>query len=464
MSKPVTVTFTPNPVQGAFITSRAEADLFASRRGEGKSTALVWSCFYHTRHNPGAKWAIIRDTIPNLERSTMAAFFEWFKPGVFGTFNHTKREWTWAEGIAQGTVTFVGVEDPKDASKFLSWELAGFAMDEPAPAFGSAGIDEEVFDLAMTCLRQPGMQWYAAKLAENNPDESHWTYRKFVSPGTPGYKLWQPRDPENLANLPPDYYERMRKTLRHRPDLVRRFVDGEFGFQSQGVAVTPQWNDSLHLAVGLVPLERHETILLWDFGLTPVCIVTQVMASGHWHILDALAGEGVGVVEFIEDQVRPLLAARYPKCPLRHIGDPAGEQRSQVEANLTPALMIRRMLGGTWRSGPQRLEPRIDALQAVLSRTSGGRAVVQVDRERARLVHYALRGGWHYHVARTGIVSREPKKTHPDSDIGDAMSYGAAVLFPPGKLAEESGVARIGAPSYFNMGKRLVVRPHGARL
>ena len=184
------IDFHPNPIQRQFIESRAPADLFSSRAGEGKSTALVWSIFYHTRHNPGANWAVIRDTFENLQKSTLKTFFEWFPPGVFGTYHATKKEFTWYEGVAKGTVSFVGIDDPQDASKLLSWELGGIAMDEPAPAVGSAGIDEMVFDLGMTRLRQPGMKWYPVKLATNNPDESHWTYEKFVSPGVEGFQVW----------------------------------------------------------------------------------------------------------------------------------------------------------------------------------------------------------------------------------------------------------------------------------
>jgi hypothetical protein len=271
--------FNPNPLQNGFITSTADADLFSSRAGEGKSTALVWSFFYFTRHNPGANLVFIRDTWENLQKTTLKTFFEWFPPGIFGTWREGKKEFTWAEGVASGTISFIGIEDPSDASKLLSWEIAGFGMDEPAPAFGSAGIAEEVFDLAMTRRRQPKMNSYIAKLATNNPDESHWTYKKFVSPGVEGYKLWQPMNPENSQNLPPDYYEKMRKNLAHRPDLVRRFVDGEFGFQTDGIAVTPQWNDRIHLANGLVPLPRRDIHLLWDFGLNPTCIITQKTPS-----------------------------------------------------------------------------------------------------------------------------------------------------------------------------------------
>lgn len=431
-----TIDFSPNRMQRSFIESRAKADLFSSRVGEGKSTALAWSIYYHTRHNPGAPWAVIRDTFENLQRSTMKTFFEWFPPGIMGTWHASKKEFTWASGIADGTVTFIGMDDPTDASKLLSWELAGIAMDEPAPAAGSAGIDEMVFDLGLTRLRAPNMKWYSMKLATNNPDEQHWTYQKFAGPEKlEGSALWQPAVPENVHNLPENYYEEMRKTLKHRPDLIRRFIDGEFGFQQEGEAVTPQWNDKVHLATGLSPIPRREIILLWDFGHNPTCIVTQRTPMGFWNVLDSTVGQGIGVEELIEDVVKPLLTDRYRGCPIRHIGDPAGNQREQTSIKRTAVKAIKAALGGTWKSGPVRFEERKNPAQAVLSRLIGGRGVVQVDRDRAVEVWHALRGGWHYHRSRTGVLSAEPVKnihSHP----ADAFTYGAAVLFPMGKTME----------------------------
>jgi hypothetical protein len=428
------VHFDPNPLQKGFIESQAHADLFSSRVGEGKSTALVWSCFYHTKHNPGAEWAFIRDTFENIQRSTMKTFFEWFPPGQFGEYNSTRKTFTWYEGVAKGSVTFIGMDDPGDASKLLSWVLGGIAIDEPAPAAGSAGIDEMVFDLGQQRLRQPGMKWYAMKLATNNPDEEHWTYKKFVEQGEENnFRLWQPHKPENIQNLPEGYYERLRKQMQHRPDLIRRFIDGEFGFQQDGLPVTPQWNDRIHLAMGLSPIRNREVILLWDFGLNPTCIITQRSALGYWNILYSFVGDGIGVEELIEDQVIPVLREKFPKAMLRHIGDPAGNNREQSSSKRSAVKAIKKLIGGTFRAGPVRWEERINPLQSVLTRTIRGSGLVQVDRQNAPHVWHALRGGWHYNKARTGTVSAEAKKdqhSHP----GDAMGYGAAILFPIGRL------------------------------
>lgn len=442
-------TFNPNPVQKGFIESQAAADLFSSRVGEGKSTALVWSCFYHTRHNPGAEWAFIRDTFENIQRSTMKSFFEWFPPGVAGTYNASRKTFTWAEGIGSGTVTFIGMDDPGDASKLLSWVLAGIAIDEPAPAAGSAGVDEMVFDLGQQRLRQPGMKWYSMKLATNNPDEEHWTYKKFVEQGEENnFRLWQPHKPENMQNLPDGYYERLRKQMQHRPDLIRRFIDGEFGFQQEGQAVTPQWSDRIHLSMGLSPIRGREIIIGWDFGHNPTAIITQRSPLGYWNILYSFVGDGIGVEELIENQVIPVLRERFPKSPIRHVGDPAGNQREQASINRSAVRSIKKMIGGTWRSGPVRWEERKNPLQAVLTKTINGTGLVQVDRNNAKEVWHALRGGWHYHKARTGLVSAEPKKdqhSHP----GDAMGYLAAILFPMGRVVSETPVGDPKVGHYF---------------
>lgn len=444
--------FDPNPVQKSFIESQADADLFSSRVGEGKSTALVWSCFYHTKHNPGAEWAFIRDTFENIQRSTMKSFFEWFPPGQFGEYNATRKTFTWYEGVAKGSVTFIGMDDPSDASKLLSWVLGGIAIDEPAPAAGSAGVDEMVFDLGMQRLRQPGMKWYGMKLATNNPDEEHWTYKKFALEGEANnFRLHQPNKPENLQNLPEGYYEKMRRNMQHRPDLIRRFIDGEFGFQQEGEAVTPQWNDRIHLTMGLSPVKGREVIMLWDFGHNPTCIITQRTPMGYWNILYSFVGNGIGVEELINNEVIPVLREKFKKSPIRHIGDPAGNQREQTSINRSAVKAIKKLIGGTWRSGPMGWEERKNPLQSVLTRTISGSGVIQVDRQNAYHVWHALRGGWHYNKARTGVVSAEPKKdkhSHP----GDAMSYGAAILFPIGRILTPDTYEQAHSGHYFGSG------------
>lgn len=439
------VEFKANPTQHRFITSRAQADLFSCRVGEGKSAALCWAIWYHTKHNPGARWAIVRDTYENVRDTTMVEFFKWFPDGVMGRFHKTEKTFTWtAEGL-EGKVVFMGLDEEKDAQKLQSRVFAGFAFDEPAPAAESGGIPEFIFDTALTRLRQEGMKWYGFKLAQNNPDETHWTYTRFVDPGytgsggelppeqEPGFRAYQTRDPENERNLPVGYYTELEAHLKKtRPDLVRRFVRGEYGFQHRGKAVTPEWSDDLHLADELQPIKGVPLEIGWDGGLNPTCTITQVTPSGNWLILECITQEGVGVYELIEDEVRSVLARRYEGFSWRHTGDPMLAMREQSSSARTAVDMIVSQLGGIFVPGPVKIPLRLDPLRAVLRRHRHGVGIVQVDRQWAKPVWHALRGGWHYHVARTGMVGDSPRKdvhSHP----GDTMGYLAARLFPLGQ-------------------------------
>lgn len=449
------IEFIPNPTQKAFIESRADADLFSSRVGEGKSAGLVWACYYHTSWNAGATWALIRDTWENMQATTQKEFFKWFPPGVMGEYRSSTRTFHWGERTGlKGEVQFLGMDDPQDASKLQSRELAGFGIDEPAPAAESGGVSEMIFDVALSRLRASGMKWYAAKLAQNNPDETHWSYKRFVVPGTAGFTSWQTKAPENTQNLPPGYYEKLAGQWEHRPDLKRRFLEGKFGFQQVGKSVTPEWRDEVHLCPGLTPIPKLDLILLWDGGLNPTCVITQVTPLGRWHILEAHVGDGIGMIELVADVVRPALAARYPRMKIRHTGDPNLSQREQSNAQQSALRIIRQEIGGPWRPGPVAISERVEPLRAVLNRAPRGEGIVQVEPEGAKPVWHALRGGWHYHVARTGLVGTDPEKdvhSHP----GDCMGYGAAWLFPLGKLRERRrGRERPQTASFFQTGTR----------
>lgn len=401
-----------------------------------------------------------------MRRTTLAEFFQWFPDGIYGQWIAGEKCYVWNEKATglRGRVYFMGVEDESDASKIASMPLAGFAIDEPSPAAGSSsGVAEFVFDTAFAQLRQPGMQWYAAKLAQNNPDETHWTYRRFWEPGTPGvegaemppmqesgFRGWQPAAAENIKNLPAGYYEKIKRGWKHRPDLLRRFVEGKHGYQQVGKAVTPGWNDDLHLAYGLEPVAGLPLHLLWDGGLNPTCIITQITPLGYWNVLDAAVGDGIGAYELIGDVVKPIITTRYRGFELKHTGDPMLSMREQSSSLQSAERVIRKELGGGFIPGPVKIDQRVEPLRAVLTKVRQGRGVLQVDRDRAKAVWHALRGGWHYHITRTGGHGEIKKDIH--SHPGDCMGYGAALLFPLGQLRQSGKVlpSAKGAGGYFN--------------
>lgn len=468
------VKFVANPTQKQFIEHRPfegfmrpddwdpginprVVDLFSCRMGEGKSAALCWAIWFYTRHNPGAAALMVRDTWENLRETTQKEFFYWFPEDVAGRYIKSEKlfEWLPHTGLT-GTVSFLGMDDEKDAGKLQSKFFGICAMDEPSPAAGTGGIDAMIFTTALGRLRQPGMQWYAMKLAQNNPDETHWTYQKFVDPGTPpdaetlGFTNFQTTTPENLKHLPPGYYTQMTKDLASRPDLQRRFVKGTFGFQQLGKPVCPLWDDAVHLVDQLEVIPGCEMWMSWDGGLTPVCIIGLVAPSGVLMITDALHETDGGIYQLIDDQVYPLLETRYAgyRGRWQHTGDPALVSRDASDSRQSPILVIKRQLGGGWHPGPKELDPGVNPLNRRLSLLGpGGKGMIIVDRSRAKGVWHALRGGWHHSSHPGGTISPTPVKNHPHSDYGDAMRYMAGTLFPRGEN-RSSGKKRFGAPGY----------------
>ena len=434
------ISFRANPVQRAFITSQAKADLFAARMGEGKSAALCWACFHHTQQNPGARWAFIRDTWENLRDTTQKEFFEWFPPGICGEYLASAKTFRWRIGEMRGEVQWLGMDDEKDASKLQSRALGAFAMDEPAPAAESGGIAEFIFTTAMSRLRQKGVNWYAAKLAENNPDETHWTYLRFVNPGMTGLKLWQTQEPENLENLPGDYYSGLEQVYRGRDDLIDRFVRGLFRFQRKGRPVTPAWNDKMHLRPTLSPNPKVMLHLGWDFGLTPVCTITQLLPDGHWNVLECMAGEDTDLESHIDQIVLPRLTSAYDGYEWDHTIDPAGGYRDPT-TGARASRALRKMLGGSVHLGAERIDDGVQPLNHALSQMRNQTGLVQVAKDLAAPVYLALRGGWHFPVHSGGVIGDKPKKdehSHP----GDSMRYLASRFFPMGRLQKKRTEAR----------------------
>src|SRR5574343_803231 len=439
------IRFIANPTQQAFIMSRAEADLFCCRQGEGKSAALCWSGYHYTSENPGAVGVLIRDTWTNLQRTTQKEFFGWFPPGVMGAYHGERKCFTWApEQMGKGELYFIGLDDPRDAHKVQSMAIDYVLIDEPSPVdMGSGGgVSEEVFDILIGRMRNPRMRWSAVKMAQNNPPEDHWTYRRFVDPGEPphddplppeqeaGFRVWQTRNPENLRNLKVGYYETLRRQWRHRPDMVARLVDGQYWRNIEGDAVTPEYDDFVHTALGLVPVPGRPLTLMWDGGHRPTCVVSQVTPAGNWLILDAIQLLAAGTYQLLEEEVAPLLRHKYRNFEWWHTGDPSLEYTDQSDTRQSPLRVIKKVLGGEWRPGPVAFEAGREPLRACL-RVLGR---VKVDRENADIVRQALRGKWHFRRTNSGVISERPVKDQW-SDPGDCMRYGAAVLFPLGAVS-----------------------------
>lgn len=419
--------------QTAFLLSDAETSVFMGSRGEGKTTGGVVAMLSHAQRQPQESWpivwAVVRDTWVYLRDTTIATVKRLLPPGVASFWSYQDRV---CEIPPSLKILFFGMDQPSDANRFQSLELGGLWIEEPAPAADIAtGLPVEVYGVGVTSLRQLEPAIKAGKKARhrcqitlNPPDEDHWVMKLQDDPSVQFFTA----APGEVTSQ--EYRDRNRAALfaAGRHDLIARLVEGKIGQVLVGLSVAPEFSDTLHVGEALPVLSGVDSFRWWDFGLNPTCIWAQMTPLGTVHILDVRVGQNIGMEQFLDREVLPLQAQRYTGVRFLDTGDPAGFQREQSNSEQSAALVLRQRLGATLRPGPTEWPARRDAVKASLTRLTGGRPFIQIDRERCRPLIRALRGGWRYATDGSGRVLNALPVKDVHSHPGDAFGYGLAVL------------------------------------
>lgn len=457
----------PTPTQWRFMTSDAFVVMLFGPRGEGKTYAGYYRLLYQaSRLPPGVRplrVAIIRDTLVNLRDSTIRTLHELEGRGIAVQWQHDQGHEAGAlVGGGLLELRFIGLDRMAEVNRLQGLGVGVVWLEEPAPAAElSGGIPPEVFGVAATSLRQPGVVQGWIQITMNPPDEDHWTLAVAdrIQTLAPSLQASLPqlaaRPMVALYRIPkgenPHYADQRRAENRlaleatGRRDLVQRLIEGQIGQVILGEPVMPEYSDSLHVAEAPLPVLRQGTLVRsWDFGLTPTCIWSQITPSGHAHVLWAVQGVNQGLAQLLDEQVLPWEAdfLRGFEGAIRDVGDRAGTQREQSNSERTAVALLESRLRAAvgphappavFEPGPVPWAPRRDALKALLSRLSRGRPILQVDPE-CRLVRRALRGGWHYPKDALGRITptlEAAKRASGLHDhVGHALAYLAAALFP----------------------------------
>lgn len=213
-----------------------------------------------------------------------------------------------------------------------------------------------------------------------------------------------------------------------------------------GTPFYPEWNDTLHLK-RLKPIPDHPLILLFDFGLTPATLITQIAPSGHMLVLDEVFSTDAGIVQHCEGLIA-LLNARYGwwnkvekltseddwllgpgQERIRRITsyvDPAGIIRAQTDMR-SPIDILRDLKlhpEPSIQDPVQRSESVRRALRKLARYKDVDLPALLVDPSCKVLVE-AMRGG-----AKVGNT-RFTKDKNIFSHVADALEYGTVKFFRP---------------------------------
>lgn len=293
------------------------------------------------------RWAVIRNTYPELKSTTIKTWAEWFP------FGQMKWDAPISCRVTQDLpdktrvemeVLFFPLDRPEEIGKLKSLELTGAWINE------AGEVAKPVFDMCTQRVgrfppkRMGGPTWTGVLLDTNPPDDDHWYYRLaekqkpadwdfFRQPGglkeENGEYVPNP-DAENIQNLPGGHQYYLRQVSGKKKEWIKVFLLGTYGSVVDGKPVWPEYNDDIHCKP-LKPIEGLPLILGFDYGLTPACVISQLTPRGQFRVLDELVSKDMGIRQFARDVVKPHLALNYHNHKFQAVGDPSGVARKDTD-------------------------------------------------------------------------------------------------------------------------------------
>lgn len=500
----------PGPVARAYLRSQAFVAGIRGPIGSGKSTASVMKLIKNAqRQKTGPdgvvrrRTAIIRNTYPELRTTTMKTWFQWM-PREIGRWVdqgppcHTIRKYDREGNLTfEWEVIFVALDGPQDVEKLLSMELSDAWINEAreVPKAILDGLTGRVGRYPQTIRENPDDETSRVLfkcsdsqilMDTNPPDTDHWWHalaerdtstergRQIVASmdeaeqelrrlnllgvNQPLLQFWaQPggreKDAENLAHLDPGYY--VKACAGKDRDWIRVYVDGEYGFVSDGRPVYPEYRDNLHCK----PFELLARTPLWiglDFGLTPAAIFGQKTPMGRWLKHSELVTDGFGAIRFA-DLLRSTIAERYADYPIGAItGDPAGDQRQAGDAEESTVFDILKARGVVAQAAPTN-DPtkRREAVAFYMTTLVDGEPGMLVHPQ-CQVLRKAYQGG--YCFRRVQVSGEERYRDVPDknsfSHVADADQY---MVLGAGEdrtiMRRDPSIVRANAPGQYPGGR-----------
>lgn len=419
------------PQIAAFLQSQAFVRGLMGPVGSGKSTACVMDIISKAREQKkgptgkaSTRWAIIRNTYPELKTTTIKTWQQWVPP-TLGRWQSEGPPTHFVETSDMSMeVMFVALDRPEDVRKLLSMELTGGWINEAreVPRTILDGLTGRVGRFPP--MRDGGATWSGVIMDTNPPDMDHWYYKLAEDEKPKDFEFF--RQPsgmlttaENLGNLPPDYYPRL--ISGKSEDWIKVYVRGDYGFVTDGKPVYDQFHDHLHVV-------ECEYIPSWplhigmDFGLTPAAVFAQRSPMGQTRCLSEIVATRLGARAFGRE-IREHLAENYPGAKLGTItGDPSGDGGGNDETTAFQLLAAEGVLA--LPASTNDIAIRIEAVNGPMRSLIDGRPAL-VLHPRCKQLRKACAGGYQYRRVQLSSELRFEQKPNKNmsSHIAEALQY-----------------------------------------
>lgn len=274
------------PTQAAFAGSPCRHKSYIGPMGSGKSLVLCLVCLILASSVPGNAGVIGRYSRFDFNRTTRIRL-EALLPEAL-----VERQLPNGEGWVIRTTdpdrpSTLWTAHFDEAGPYASMDLGFFAIDEVNGDDLSPSVPEEVYNMLVARLGRLVHVRRPYGLLCGNPLGHNWVWKKFHrdSPDRlPDHDMFCPLPYENAGNLPPDYYQRLERTMG--AEWVARYVEGshdvfegqvypELSWDKDTVnpfPIPPTWPRIVYLdhgmrnptAVGFMAINEDGEIFLYD--------------------------------------------------------------------------------------------------------------------------------------------------------------------------------------------------------
>lgn len=476
------ICYAPTPTFRRFMRSTAQVRGVRGPIGSGKTVGCIQELWrlarWQRRQKDGvrrSRFALIRNTYPELLTTTLATFRDWF--GDIATIKHTAPITAFIRTIDTETGDmiesewiFLALDRPQDTKKLKSLELTAAFINE------ASELPKQILDMAKGRVgRYPGSKDASAIvfpcviMDTNSVDDDHWWYQLAEVERPHGFEFWsQPaalrrfRRPNGeefyLPNPEAENAENQQKGFSYWLDQTqgtdRRYIDvyilNEYGRVTDDRPVYGhEYRDEVHCPAGDVfALNGVPLTLGFDFGLRPAMVVAQITPFGQLRLLDEVvtpeSGWGRGLDQFLSEDVIPFLSHSYPRSTwdFQVWGDPAGESGAEADNTLNCfTVLAKHGLAGRPPISSNALQPRINAVKGFLMKMVDGQPGLVISK-RCVTIRKGFRHGYHFQrvqVSGQDRMYRDTPKKNFYSHVHDAVQYAAlgvtvgAQQFQPGR-------------------------------
>ena len=344
-----------------------------------------------------------------LKDTTIKTFHDWFPPRLFGEYRVTDHMYiiTKFPGVHL-EVLFRALDRPDQVSNLLSLELTGAWFNEAReiPRTIIEAMDGRIGRFPSG--RDGGASWYGIIMDTNPPDEDSYLYKMFERVRPDNWEVFkQPSGlsihAENTKHLPKNYYVNLAKG---KDEMYKRiYIDGQYGYMVSGKPVFQSFVDNIHVASNVLEPQKGLDVLIgMDYGLTPACTIGQITPLGQLRILDELVSDGMGLRQFCENQLLPLLRRKYFGMNVMGYGDPSGVSRMPTDETTCFEILQSNDIGlsNIIPAYTNAIVPRVGAVERFLNKMNNGEPGFILS-PNCHFLRKAMNGGYHY--------EKDPKST-----------------------------------------------------